>query len=88
MLTLKQGQGHQTWYGSVDPKQGLTILTIGLRFKKPCLNSVQEKANVKVFVKAGNMSIIPICEIKKIMAFIHDLVNSQLITMESFSLIR
>ena len=40
-VTLKHGQGHQTWYGMVDPKQGYNPV----KFKKPHWNSVHEKAN-------------------------------------------
>ena len=38
-LTLKQGQGSQTWGQSVNLKQGYTD-TIS---ERPCLNSIQEK---------------------------------------------
>ena len=43
--TLKQGQGHQTWNELVDPKQGYD----NAKFKKPLLNSANEKAKYKVF---------------------------------------
>ena len=35
-VTLEQGQGHQTWYELVDPKQGYDYA----KFEKPCMNSV------------------------------------------------
>ena len=48
-VTSKQGQGHQTWYELVDPKEGYNA-----QFRKSCLNSDRERANDKVFVKSGN----------------------------------
>ena len=45
--TLKQGQGHQTWYELVDPKQGKK----NAKLEKPRLNYVPERANNKVLVK-------------------------------------
>ena len=48
-VTLKQGQGNQTWYELVDPKEGYNA-----QFRKSCLNSDRERANDKVFVKSGN----------------------------------
>ena len=53
-VTLKQGQGQQTWYDLVDPKQGYN----NTKLEKPHLNSVPGKANNNVFVKAGNTSIM------------------------------
>ena len=53
-VTLTHGQGYQTWYEWVDPKQGYNLA----KFEKSRLNSVHEKVNVKVFVKSGNMSIV------------------------------
>ena len=64
-VTLKQGQGHQTWYELVDPKQGCN----NGKFEKPHLklNSVQEKANDKVFVKSETcqLSLLNIFESQK-----------------------
>ena len=40
----KQGQGHQTLYEVVDPKEEYN----NAKIKKPRLNSVHEKANDKV----------------------------------------
>ena len=60
-VTLKQGQGHQTWYELVDPKQGYD----NGKFEKLCLNSVCEKANNKVFVKSGNTSIISLENVRR-----------------------
>ena len=53
-VTLKQSQGHQTWYDLADPKQGYNHA----KLKGPPLNSAHEKANIKVSVKSGNTSII------------------------------
>ena len=53
-VTLKKGQGHQTWYELIDPKHGYN----NAKFEKSCLNRICEKANDKVFVKSGNLSII------------------------------
>ena len=52
-VTLKQGQGHQTWYRLVDPKQGYN----NAKFEKACLDSVCERANHKVLVKSGSSSV-------------------------------
>ena len=49
-VTLKQGQGHQTWYELVDTKQGYS----NAKFEKSRLNGVREKAKDKVFVKSAN----------------------------------
>ena len=60
-VILKQGQGHQTWYELVNPKQDYN----NAKFQKPHLNSVCEKANDNTFVIPGNMSIISlenVCE--------------------------
>ena len=53
-VTLKQGQSHQTWYELVDPKQDYNCI----RFEKPRLKSVREKANENVFVISGSTSTI------------------------------
>ena len=53
-VSLKQGQGHQTWYALVDPNQGYNHTM----FEQSNFNSVREKAKVKVSVKSGNMSTI------------------------------
>ena len=42
-VTLKYGQGHQTWYELVDPKQGYNYA----KFKILPLHSVYQKAHVK-----------------------------------------
>ena len=52
-VTLKQGQGHQTWYELVDPKQGSN----NAKLEKSCVNSAHEKANKIIFVKSGNTPI-------------------------------
>ena len=46
-VTLKQGQGHPTWYELLDLKQGHNHA----KFVKPCLNHVHKKATITVFVK-------------------------------------
>ena len=51
-VTLKQGQGHQTRYESVDP----TKCYNNAKFQKPHLSSLPERANDKsfwVFFKSG-----------------------------------
>ena len=53
---MKQGQGHQTWYDLVDPKEGYN----NANFEKPRLNGVHEKVNNKDFVKSENISFLPI----------------------------
>ena len=57
-VTLKQGQGHQTWYKLVDPKQGYNNVKFikkdpkqgysNVKFVKTSLEQC-EKANNKVF---------------------------------------
>ena len=55
-VTLKQGQGHQTYNDNVDLKQGYKHV----KFKRSHFNDVQEKANVKgvFFQMRKYMSII------------------------------
>ena len=53
-VIFKQGQDHQPWYELVDCQQSRNSTS----FEKPRLNSVREKANDKVIVKLGNMSIM------------------------------
>ena len=53
-VTLKQGQGHKSWYKLADPKQG----SHNAKFEKSCLNNIREKANNEVLVESGNMPII------------------------------
>ena len=52
--SLKQGQGHQTWYKLVDPKQGYN----NAKFEKSRLNSICQRANDNVFVRSVNTAII------------------------------
>ena len=47
-MTLKQGQGHQTWDELLDPEQDYNHA----EFERPPLNSVRQKANIKVYVKS------------------------------------
>ena len=51
---MKQGEGHQTWYELVNPKQGYNHA----KFERPSLNSVHQKVNVNGFVKSENTSVI------------------------------
>ena len=62
-MILKQGQGHQTWYELVNPKQGYD----NAKFEKPRLNSVREKANDKVVKSKKHVNyLLPICaKVKK-----------------------
>ena len=60
-VTFKRGQGHQTRYELVDPKQGYN----NAKFERPRLYNVHEKANDKVFVKSGNTSIISLEYVRK-----------------------
>ena len=46
-VTLKQGQGHQTWCALVDPKQGYN----NAKFEQTCLKNVCKNTNDTVFVK-------------------------------------
>ena len=55
-VTLKEGEGDQTWYESVDHKQDYNHA----QFERPPLNSVQGKANVTVFDKSGNHLLSPL----------------------------
>ena len=48
-VTLKQGQGHETWYDWVVPKQCYNHA----KFETHRLNNVSETASVKVFVISG-----------------------------------
>ena len=64
-VTLKQSQGHQTWYDLADPKQGYN----NLKFEKPRLNNVCEKANNKRFChirKKKSLSSLNNAEVKKV----------------------
>ena len=60
-MTFKQNQGHQTYNDNVDPKQGYNHA----KFERACFNGVWEKANVKVFSKQGNESIISFEHVQK-----------------------
>ena len=56
-VTLKQGKGHRPWHTLLDPKYGYYYA----KFEKPCLNSVWENANIKLFVRSGNMVLCQKC---------------------------
>ena len=60
-VTLKQSQDPQTYNENVDPMQGYNHA----KFERSCFNAVQEKANVKVFFKQGNKSIISLKHVQK-----------------------
>ena len=69
-VTLKQGQGNQTWYELVDPKQGYN----NAKLEKCRLTSVREKADKKMFVKSGNTSIFSLEFVRKSKIwYLHDL---------------
>ena len=53
-MTLNDSQDHHTWYDLLDPEQGYNHA----KFEQPPLNSVCQKANIKVFIKSENTSII------------------------------
>ena len=59
---LETRSGSSKLYELVDSKQGYN----NAKFEKPCLNSVHEKANNKVFVKSGNISIISLEYVQKV----------------------
>ena len=48
--TLIQGQGHQTCYDFIDPKEDYKTA----KFEKHHMNSVYEKSNIKTFGKSAN----------------------------------
>ena len=53
--------GHQSWYELLGPEQGYDHT----KFERPPINSICQKANIKVFVKSGNMSIISLEYVQK-----------------------
>ena len=60
-MILKQGQGLQTRYKLVDPKQGYN----NAKFEKPRSNSVREKANDKSFCQIRIHQSLYMCESQK-----------------------
>ena len=63
-VTLKQGQGHQTWFELVDSKQGC----YNTNFEKSRLNSVPQKKSQKHFSsnqETGKLSPLHMHESKK-----------------------
>ena len=60
---LEIGQGHQTWYELLDPEQGYDHAN----FQRPPLNSVHQKANIKVNVQAKTwqLSLFNMCKSEK-----------------------
>ena len=82
-MTLKQGKHYQTWYELVDPEQDYN----NAKFERPPLHSVRQKANLKVLVKSGDMSIIYLKYVRKseIVVF-HDL-PMYLAILQKFNLI-
>ena len=59
--TLKWGQGHQTWYEFLDPKQGYNHA----KFERSPLNRVHKNANIKAFLKSENMSNISLAYVQR-----------------------
>ena len=53
-VTLKEGQGPQTWHELVDCKQAYNAA----KFEKPGLN--MKEPTIKFLVKSENMSTIPL----------------------------
>ena len=68
--TLKQSKGRQIVYESVDPKQDHNHAKLG----KPCLNTAQQKANVKFFVKSENISVISLEHMRKSQRVVYSLI--------------
>ena len=60
-MSLKQCQGHQTWYELVVTKQGYN----NEKYEQPHLYIVREKANDKVFKVSRNSSIISFEHVRK-----------------------
>ena len=60
LRTLKQGQGHQTWYTLVDHKQDYN----NAKLEKPYLYSVCEKPTIKLLSNQETKQLSPIhmCE--------------------------
>ena len=52
LVTLKYGQGNQTWFELLDPEQGYNHA----KFERHPLKSVHQKAEVKVFVNSHYLS--------------------------------
>ena len=84
-MTLKQGQGHQNWYESVDPQQ----VYDHAKFERPPLNSVCEKA--KMYFSSNHtmckLSPLNMCKRKKKRGILMIWLMS-FTTPHSFSLIR
>ena len=71
-VTLKQSQSHQSWNESVNPNQSYNHA----KFKRPPLNSAQEKENVTFLSNQGTCQSSPLSMCKsKNLWYIHDLVN-------------
>ena len=66
-VTLKQGQGHETYNDNVDPKQGYNHG----KSERSFFNGIQEKANIKDFSKQGKMSIISLKQVRKSIIVVH-----------------
>ena len=63
-VTLKQSQGHQTYYDNVDSKHGYKHA----KYESSCFDGVREKANVEVCFTSNEeyMSIISLEHVRKI----------------------
>ena len=80
---FKRGHGHQTWYESVDQEQSCDHV----KFERPHLNSVQEKANFTILVKSENVNYLPsICVKGKIDSMPQKLFFLKTITVKECSL--
>ena len=62
-MILKYGQGKKNWYELLDHEQ--TFIYNHTKFERPPLNSVRQKANIEVFVKSEDMSIISLEYVQK-----------------------
>ena len=60
-MTLKQSQGHQTYNDNVDPSKVITMQSV----KDLAVMVSEKKANVKVFFKQENLSIISLERVQK-----------------------
>ena len=62
-VTVKHGQGHQTWSSKVNPKQGYK----NAKFEKPCFKSVHEKPMVMFLInqETHHLSLLNACASQK-----------------------
>ena len=64
-MTFKQGQSYQTCYELIDPQQAYSHG----KFERPYLNSIKEKASIKVLVKLGNCIFLAYMQQVKILVY-------------------